>query len=266
MAETSSSLDLLAIAHHFLNTNLEDPCEISNLIDTTFQILDFLENNNFTISQSQSLAIWASLLEEVITQNNLAPDCSNFINCFVFLSSTVMKQNKQLSEEAEARNRFQYAYRYTANLKLALRHSSISIPREIKAIFDQDISDKKRAISLLEQAINYIENSTLPQKIKNHAKSEIQKIITQLQHEHTNWYIVNNKLILAIGLFGSLGSFLSGSDATINILNKLQSAQQTIIETSINQDFFKTIPTEIYKLSLQNKAITATTQDPDKQK
>jgi|GEM_PF-3774285 len=258
MTIDEKSQEIMRIAHYYLNADLEDETIINDLIDDIFTILDHINTENFILQQSQSIAMLATILEDIITTQKLASDYQYYIKCLIELSEACMNTNKGMSATDDCNEKFQYVYRYTSSLKLALRKRMSSIPKEIKAIFDQNITNKAKVIELLCQAIKYIVDSELPDKIKKYSTNELEKIIEQLKKERTNWSIINNKLVLIVGLFGSLGSLIGGCESLINISERLNSAQQTILESAINPDYFKTTPVELFQFQQQQLAITST--------
>lgn len=261
MGSETPELNLSEKAHYYLGADLTDYEVVNALVDDIFLILDYLHSKEYNINNAQALVILATILREIITENKIKGNCEEYITSLLTLSDLCMRKNKTSSDFNTCIEKFQFAYKYTSGLKLSVKKMENSIPKEIRNIYNQNISDKEKAIQFLQQAIERVEISELPEKLKRYTISEINKIIEQLRKEKCGWHIVNNKLVTLIGLFGALASMICASESILNIKDRLDQTQKTIEQTSANHNYFDVLPVQIYQVAHQQKMIPQDTHE-----
>ena len=112
---------------------------------------------------------------------------------------------------------------------------------EFDGLINYDISNKKKAIKIIQEALDLVEtDSTLSDKSKKRIKKYLSDTIQELINPKTNWTNFFVKTAEVIIVLGALGSLTGGIEAGSNLLeakNKIETAKEEIVKTSINLNY-----------------------------
>lgn len=113
---------------------------------------------------------------------------------------------------------------------------------DFDGLFSYDTSNKHLAIKHIENAIELIKNdNSISDKSKEKIIKYLTETISELLNPKSNWSKIYSKVTEAMIVLGTLGSVVSGISAGNNLLSakdKLEEAKDTIVQTSINMNYF----------------------------
>ena len=112
---------------------------------------------------------------------------------------------------------------------------------DFDGILNYEISNKRKAINIIQDALDLIEtDNTLSKKSKKKIIDYLSDAIQELNNPKTNWTNYFKKTAEVIIVLGALGSITGGIDASNNLINakeKIEEAQYVIVNTSINLNY-----------------------------
>ena len=117
-------------------------------------------------------------------------------------------------------------------------NETISYRRErldLNGFYTPDNSNKKQIKELINEAIDLISNdNNLTKKSKEQLIQYLNKVLKNLDSEHTDWTKVIGKISQTIIVLGALGSFAGGISSLVKAKEKLEETTVIIQKTSIN--------------------------------
>jgi len=112
---------------------------------------------------------------------------------------------------------------------------------DFDGLINYDISNKRKAINLIYEAIELIEkDNTLSEKSKKKILKYLSDTIQELTNPKTNWSNFFKKTAEVVIVLGALGSLTGGVESGSNLLlakNKVETAKEEIKQTSINLNY-----------------------------
>ena len=112
---------------------------------------------------------------------------------------------------------------------------------EYDGIIDYDISNKRKAVRIIQEAIELIENDpSLSKKSKKKILKYLSDTIQELNNPKTNWTNFFRKSAEVVIVLGALGSLTGGIESGNNLLKaqeKVEKAKGEIVKTSINLNY-----------------------------
>lgn len=155
------------------------------------------------------------------------------------------KFNEQ-PEESEVTRNLIYQHLYSNLLKAyTIIHSYFQNQKEelleFDGLIDYDISNKRKAVRIIQEAIELIENDpSLSKKSKKKILKYLSDTIQELNNPKTNWTNFFRKSAEVVIVLGALGSLTGGIESGNNLLKaqeKVEKAKGEIVKTSINLNY-----------------------------
>ena len=109
------------------------------------------------------------------------------------------------------------------------------------AFIHYNISNKKKAITLIQEAIELINiDSILSDKSKKKILKYLSDTIQELVNPKTNWksfFIKTAEVIIVLGALGSLAGGVESGSNLLRAKKKVETAKQEIVSTSITLNY-----------------------------
>lgn len=109
---------------------------------------------------------------------------------------------------------------------------------KLNGFYKPENSNKKQISKLIKEAIELIEeDKSLTEKSKKELINYLNKVLKNLEREHTNWSGIIGKIKETIIVLGALGSFAGGISPLFQAKEKLEESTTVIEKTSVNLNY-----------------------------
>lgn len=239
----------------FLSLDVTQDYSKKQIMNVVFERLNELDTNGFSINPRSIIPIVKKFVA-LLNFNGLRAYEDRLLSLSTELSNMIDQLNQLRGTEGnegaldEIRSRCNVLYRDLFNL---VNEAYINLGQgviveepneslsEFKNLYHPNLSNKRRAIELIEKALKLIESDNLlPSRAKNQIINKLRKILANLKSDKTNWgkyFGAIKETIIILAALVTIGGNKYNLDHIIGAKQSLEKASNTIEITCINQNY-----------------------------